>query len=261
MNPRLVTREEAVRRRLPGSQYVRDGHQIYLDKQSAIGRAMELLRQARLSFFDAYCIKHAKELQANVEADSRRARHLAYNRTRHQALDDFKIGTAIELSLRAKLIGAGYVVHRIDPESSATKTLASDQEESPILISELLKHVGFVFDVESQKPCYLPGLKPKSLPFDWLLDSKRYRIVIGLKERDLQIAKVFRDRRNMIHLPIGEHDKAEEHFGARPSFKDVFGFVDRHIDKYADDLATLIEDDNWRRLLRAHVTEKLIEPD
>lgn len=257
MDSKLIPREEALRRRLPGAQHVRSGHRIYIDEQSAICGALELLRYAHLTFLDAFCIRHAAELQAKT--DSRRVHHLWSVQTRRSALDNFKIGTAIELALKAKLLGGGYLVHQIDPDNPDTAVLAAAQANQPILVSEFRKCVGFVFDTIKTDPCYLPGLKSKSLLFDWLLDVKEYRDICDLKGRDHQIAKVFKDKRNMIHLPLGEHDKAEKHFGSKPSFKDIFGFMNRRIDKYADHLAKSINDHNTRRIIRDGVTEKLTE--
>lgn len=252
-----------MKRRLPGAQFVRDGHRIYLDKQNAAYGAMELLREARLAIYDSYVVKLTTNGRSNFEGNSLNKsteNQILYASIKHQSLDDLKIGAGIELSLKAKLIHLGHVVHYIKKNDAAElKTLRATQSSEPVEVAKLLKFDGFYYDLTKGDCCFIPGLEDKSLTLENLLKPE-YCQALTLEGRDLEFLKIIRERRNMIHLPIGEHQNRDVHFKANLEAKDIFSFVERHIESFAVDVASKITDDNDRRYLLYAVTEKLASP-
>jgi len=263
LRSQLIPRAEAMTRRLPSAQFVRDGHRIYLDKQNAAYGAMELLREARLAIYDSYVVKMNIRGRPRIEEaplDTNTSNQILYASIKHQSLDDLKIGAGIELSLKAKLIHLGYVVHYIKKSDAvALKTLRAVQSLEPVKVDELLRLDGFCYDLNKGDCCFIPGLEDQSLTLKNLL-KPGYSQALTLDGRDLEFAEVIRERRNMIHLPIGEHQNRDVHFEANLSANDVFGFVERHIEKFAADVAGTISNDNDRRLLLYAVTEELANP-
>jgi hypothetical protein len=237
---------EARRQRLPGAEFMHQRHRMYFDEQNRVYAALELIKQAQLSIFDAYWIRNFAILQqASTCQDT------AKNRT----LDDLKIGAGIELCLKATLVYRGFIVHKLRENSNTTNALSIDQKTRPISVDELLAIEGFQFNGAQ---CLLPALLPKSIDFQSLLKVK-YKMASSLSERDVLLAEVFKDRRNMIHLPNDEPEDPDKLYMSNLTFDDMAEFIEKHIIRQSEVIAERVSNDNIRRLWRSQVADWRVE--
>ncbi len=225
---------------------------MYFDEQNRVYAALELIKQAQLSIFDAFWIRNFAILQqASTCLDTAKNRKALYDRAQHQTLDDLKIGAGIELCLKATLVYREFIVHKLRENSNATKALSNDQKTRPISIKELLDIEGYMFN---GKYCLLPALQPNSINFKTLLNAE-YMKETSLSEQDVLLAEVFKDRRNMIHLPNDEPEDFEKLYMSNLTFDDMAGFVERHIVSQASVIAEQVSDDNIRGLWQSEIAD------
>lgn len=248
--PKLIPMEEARRQRMPGAEFVHQGHRMYFSELHRACAALELIDQAWLSIFDAYWIRNFQALQGALLFQATSADRMAlYNRIQHQTLDDLKIGAGIELCLKANLVFKGFIVHKLKREDETTKTLSAAQQNRPISVAELICIEGYRYN---GKLCLLPALLPKSIEFSTLLKAK-YKAETTLSDRDVLLVEIFKDRRNMIHLPNDEPDNPEKLYMSDLAVDDLTTFVETHLVNRSEAILETILDDHLRRLWRDRI--------
>lgn len=245
--PKLIPMEEARHQRMQGAEFVHHGHRMYFNELHRACAALELIDQAWLSIFDAYWIRNFQALQGALLFQATSADRMAlYNRIQHQALDDLKIGAGIELCLKANLVFKGFIVHKLKREDETTKTLSAAQQNRPISVSELICIEGYQFN---SKLCLSPALSSKSIDFSTLLKAK-YKAETTLSDRDALLVEIFKNRRNMIHLPNDEPDNPEM---SDLAVDDLTAFIETHLVNRSEAILATILDDHLQRLWRDRI--------
>ena len=206
----LITRDEAIKRKLNGWDVFKRSHLIYMDGINRDASAAILNYESYKAFFDTILLNEAQRIKA--EQDRKDA---FINAGKSIAVDAFpwpekqqefghfrnyeylKIGCGFELSLKSSLLFAGFVIHEIE-RSALYKDLANEQKERPVKISELIAISDYMFDGEKN---ILPGITEKSIPFSRMIEKPNYQSTYKLSSKDLGVITDYKDLRNAIHLP------------------------------------------------------------
>lgn len=255
---KIITQAEALERGIANAKFVNEGHQAYLNDQKAASDALELLRQARLAIFDSYFVRMKARPSGSPPTITDRN---WYALVKNEFLDSLKIGAGVELCLKAKLIHQGYVVHLLERRRNEANlsALLARQRKQPIRVDELPHGAKLFFDVDHPNCAFVRDLSVETIKLSTLLEPG-YRECLQLEDRHYLLASIFRERRNMIHLPTGDYANRLAHFLSGLNESDLFGFVERHIHEYAPNVAKTITDDNVRRHALNAVTENLDAP-
>jgi len=134
-----------------------------------------------------------------------------------------KIGCGFELSLKAQLLGRGYVVHEIDRQDSKYSKLANEQKDRPIRIDEIMAVSGYMYNGTHN---ILPGITGNSKQFSTIIGKVNYRNAYSLNSETLDVISEYKDLRNAIHLP-GDPVEAKELKGM--SWSEQIEFLQQYI--------------------------------
>lgn len=202
---------EAEAQGLPGHDTCRASHLIYKDDINRDGGVIHLCLEAFYAFTDSIMIaeRHAL-LQEELDTKLWRAEGgrletgrlpeapVTWKWLKFQNLENLKIASGFEITLKSILLESSYVIQEIDKNIDIYRALASKQKTEPVLSAELLEVGGYRYDGAMN---YLPGLTKKSLSFDQILKRPEYRTALGLPHSDLDLINEFRILRNEIHFP------------------------------------------------------------
>ena len=207
----MKTTEQAKLEKVSGYDVFQGDHIFYISDINRSGGVAQLCRQAYFLATDAAVVRYRGNRNAEaevwkrwIEAGGDIAKHemppstYGLHMLEQRFLDFYKIGGALELALKAKLLSLGYVLHYI---SDTCDALRDRQKKEPISIEEFLNVSESFHD---GKRNYFPGLTDKSLTFDNILKKAGYCKVIGLNESQARFFDEIRTRRNFMHLPAGE---------------------------------------------------------
>ena len=136
----MITTEEAKRNGVSGFDVYRSDHIFYISSLNRDWGVWQLCEQAYFLFMDAdlikYRIQRIQEASAWKEFLDSGKKIVDGNLPSfdyglfllsRRFLDSFKIGSAFELSLKARLLSKGYVVHRIDKNNPLSATQKNNQ--------------------------------------------------------------------------------------------------------------------------------------
>lgn len=266
MSGNLISMAEAREKGLPGSDVVHGGHLQYIAGVNRDAFTMWLLRDAHISILDSFQMRHEAELareQAEITAVlgepvevwgpvAAKAvfRFLAIT---HRFLDDLKIGTGIELALKARLLNKGFALHLIKAKPPVFKPLSDRQKIEPILVKDLLQHSDFAYDGQR---CLIPALKDTTIKFATMVEEPAYVAVLSLSDDDLKFARGYSARRNLAHLPHDEHSQDRAKLISEVANWDVPGFVQRNILA----LATKIANESNNDFVKTRLLDDVMRP-
>jgi len=114
---------------------------------------------------------------------------------------------------------------------------------------ELICIEGYQFKGEL---CLLPALSSSSIDFTTLLKAK-YKAETTLSDRHVLLAEIFKDRRNMIHLPNDEPDNPEKLYMSNLAIDDLTAFVETHLVNRSETILETVSDEHLRRLWRDRI--------
>ncbi len=204
-----ITTAEAKQLKLPGSDSFR--HLMYYDAPNRDFAAVRLNAEALKAFSDTVAVGRRHEMTEHMTANRcwidrggfasgapAPESEAMWRYLDHINYENLKIACGFELHLKARLIAEGYVVHNLNRKDPKYKVLASQQEDRPIRVVELLAIKPFSFD---GKQNYLPGLKSTSLNFEQMSQESGYQTVLNLSVESLGVIEYYRCLRNQIHLP------------------------------------------------------------
>ena len=247
-----ITTAEAKKLALPGFNSYRYSHLLYHDDLNRDFGVVCLNVEAMKAFSDTVTITQRKSIagdqaaishwhqQGGFEAnlpfpwwgDATRAR-MEYINYEH-----FKIASAFELHLKARLLARDLVLHEIDAKMSRYKTLATQQASRPIGKLEVMAIQPYYFD---GKQNYLPGLTDKSLKFSLLTDKPSYRLAVQLTDIELDIIRDYRNLRNQIHLPGDPVEMPNLQAFPKPIIEFLIDFINREIVDWSNTLIAQYE--------------------
>lgn len=244
-----ITTAEAKKQALPGFDVYRYSHLLYHDDLNRDFGVVRLNVEAMKAFSDTVTITQRKSIaedqaaidrwhaqggfQANLPfpwwGDATRAK-MEYVNYEH-----FKIASAFELHLKARLLARDFVLHEIDARISGYKSLATEQASRPIGKFEVMAIQPYYFD---GKQNYLPGLKDTSLKFSLLTDKPSYRSALGLTDVELDIIRDYRVLRNQIHFPGDPVEMPNLQAFPKPIVEFLIDFINREIVAWSNTLIT-----------------------
>lgn len=207
----MKTTEQARLENVSGHDVFQGDHIFYTSDINRNWGVAQLCRQAYYLATDAAVVQYRGNRSAEaevwkrwIEAGGDISKHemppstYGLHMLERRFLDFYKIGGALELALKAKLLSLGYVLHYISDNCDA---LRNRQKKEPISIEEFLSVSSSFHD---GKRNYFPDLTDKSLTFDNMLKKGAYCKVLGLNEGQARFFDEIRSRRNFMHLPAGE---------------------------------------------------------
>ena len=146
---------------------------------------------------------------------------------RNYNLEFLKIGTALELHLKSRLLKSGYILHLINNKiDQRFKELSKKQRQQPISIIDYFEFDTYRYD-ECKKINRLIGLTDQSISFNMLL-SDDYKRKLCIADDILLIIEDYRKQRNLIHLP---GDVYEKQYKESDGIFKIFKFVNDEIVK------------------------------
>ncbi len=209
----MISTEEAKRLNVSGWDVYLSDHIAYVSPVNQDWVASQICSQGLLLARDTAILtmRHPRESEARqwreyldngsmLGRDPHPTSTAGLFQLRHWRLDCFKLASAFELALKARLLRAGYVLHLIAPSQQA---LATKQKREPILISEfrslsLPQHDG--------SRNFFPHLTDRTLSFETMLKKDPYIRALSMLKDDKTFFDELRRLRNLIHLPLaGEH--------------------------------------------------------
>ncbi len=225
-------------------------HLIYLDEFHRDHGTVLLNMEAMKAFGDTILIQHRAALRAERVADGAfiaagksiateapPPAPVSFALLHFMNYENLKIAAAFELHLKARLLVADFVLHKINQKAGpGYKLLAKRQMTEPIKKSELSQLSPYVSNGTSR---YLPGLGDTSLNFELLVKEPQYVAALGLTTLEAGVIDDFRRLRNQIHLPgdvletphlgtIGAVDDFLINFINRSIVPGVNGLIARH---------------------------------
>lgn len=124
--------------------------------------------------------------------------------------DWVRIIICFENYMKAVLLKNGFLIHKIDRDEKALKTLANNQNKRPIKLKEFNELFNFSVEIESRLPI-LEGLKPQTLDFNVLL-RKKYQDEINLPTDILESISKINTKRNTLHFYHEVSNSYDKHF-------------------------------------------------
>lgn len=206
-----ISTEEARRLGLSGHDVFLLTHLMYRDQLHRDFCIVTFAREAMLALHDSILISSRHELRAysklmqeflesgGLMSPQPMPRSIAFERRmEYQHFEMLKIGCGLELWMRAKLVENGVVVHQLSRNEPTVLDLAKLQYRQPVLCTEMLERVGFVFNGQRN---VIPCLTDRTVQFSTLTRQAKYRTASMLPERLLDVVDGIRQLRNQIHLP------------------------------------------------------------
>lgn len=196
----MMTEEEARKLNLPGSDVFFRTQLAYKNEINKEALITFLNREAYKAFTDTILIGQYPLLQQEAEIQKLDWRIFAptiFRQMEYRDLDNLKIAAGFELHLKACLVSKDIVIHLI-ANKSPFQELHERQKKTPVYAHELLAIEGFYYN---GKMNILRGLMSKSLGFDQILNSPKYRTQLGKHQDFLDIVDDYRNLRNQIHMP------------------------------------------------------------
>ena len=244
-----ITTDEAKKQALPGFDVYRYSHLLYHDDLNRDFGVVRLNVEAMKAFCDTVTVTQRKSIaedQAAIDrwhaqggfqadlpfpwwGDATRAKMEYVN------YEYFKIASAFELHLKARLLARDVVVHEIDAKIPEYKVLSRAQSSRPIGKFEVMAIQPYFFD---GKQNYLPGLKDTSLKFSLLTDKPLYRSALGLTDVELDIIRDYRVLRNGIHFPGDPMEMPNLQKFPKPIIEFLIDFINREIVDWSNVLIT-----------------------
>ncbi|MCM0019864.1 MAG: hypothetical protein NBV67_07710 [Tagaea sp.] len=171
----------------------------------------------------------------------------------HRFLDDLKIGTGIELAIKALLLNKGFVLHLIKRKPDKFRPLSDKQQVEPVRVRDLLEFSDFAYDGER---CLIPALKEQTIRFSTMVDQPGYASALALSDNDLKCARGYSARRNLAHLPHDEHSEDHAKLIREVLDWDISGFVQRNIIA----LANKIAQESGDEFVKTRLLEEVLRP-
>ena len=214
----MITTEEAKRTQIGGWDVYLSDHIMYVNDVNRIQSAARLCEQAFMIVHDSYVFKLKKQRESEVMEwkkwissggilgkDPTPSSEAGMIQLRNWQLDSFKIGTALELGVKAALLINSILVHRLRDSHSLFKK----QKKHPIEFGE--------FHAVSQsyhngKYNLYPDLSENTLPFSLFLENRNYASRLGVSDENLKFIDESRKRRNIMHLPTSSGEAIETPF-------------------------------------------------
>lgn len=234
----LITREEAIKLKPNGWDVFKKSHLFYIDDTNREAGVAELNFEAYKKFSDTILLnKHIEIIdeQNKVNEFVKTAELLGVdefpwpnnqlNFGFNRNLEHLKIGCGFELSLKSKLLDAGYIIHEIDKSNPKYAQIAKVQKNKPIKINELLSISGYMFNGVQN---ILPGITSKSISFSTIVDKNSYTKLYSLDSKSLNIIKEYRELRNAVHLP---GDIVETYTTNKMTWEDKITFLKKYINE------------------------------
>lgn len=162
--------------------------------------AMNMLASSYRLFAPASRIAKLESLAAHVNPKNQRARLRASRflwSLDPAVLDAFRITTCFENLFKARLLLAGYVIHRVSRQA-AYCSIERRQRSQPIRIGEIKKMEGLR---GRQAAGYsFASLSPQTLRWSTLVGEPAYRAQLRLPDRLFDVLKTLADKRNTLHF-------------------------------------------------------------
>ena len=242
-----ITTAEAKNQLLPGFAVYRYSHLLYHDDLNRDFGVVRLNVEAMKAFSDTVTITQRKSIAEDQAAINRWQAQGGFQenlpfpwwgdatraKMEYVNYEHFKIATAFELHLKARLLARNFILHEIDAKISGYKTLATEQASRPIGKFEIIAIQPYCFD---GKQNYLPGLKDTSLRFSSLTDKPLYRSALGLTDAELDIIRVYRVLRNQIHFPGDPVEMPNLQAFPKPIVEFLIDFINREIVAWSNTL-------------------------
>ena len=112
--------------------------------------------------------------------------------------DWVRVIICFENYMKAVLLAEGYLIHKVNREEFAVKSLSNQQNRKPVSINTFIDIISFTQDISTKK-WVLEGLKEQTLNFNVLLRPK-YQEVIKLPEYIIEVVQEINDKRNNLHF-------------------------------------------------------------
>jgi hypothetical protein len=184
-------------------------HICYADEQDRKNISCKLLFSAYQLFTKAHRVHHFEDIKQNIyELDEKNYENIsmAWQFSGEVLLDGIKISTCFENYIKAELLLAGFVIHKIDRNIEQFRHLESTQKRRPIRIDEFREMQDYAYD-EALHEYYLPGLIPITLDYSLLLNKEAYIRVHRIPQAILQLLREYNTTRNTLHFLKGYGDK------------------------------------------------------
>lgn len=181
----------------------------YSDERDRKIIACKLLYSAYQMITKAYRIHHFEDIKQNIdELDEKNHENMsmAWQFGEEVLLDSIKISTCFENYIKAELLLARFVIHKIDRNVAQFSHLERTQKRRPIRIDEFRGMQDFVYD-ETSHEYYLPGLTTNTLDYSILLNKEAYIRVHRIPQAILQLLREYNTARNTLHFLRGSGDK------------------------------------------------------
>ena len=172
----MITTEEAKRLQISGWDVFLSEHIAYVSPINRDWVAGQLCSQGLLLARDTAMLSLQQQREHEVKLwrdylerggmlgrDPHPAGTVGLIQLQHWLLDCFKLGTAFELGLKARLLRADCVLHQI---ASSQPELSRKQRTEPVLISEFRKFAASCHDGSRN---FFPDLTDRTLSFDTML--------------------------------------------------------------------------------------------
>lgn len=208
----MKTTQQAQAEKVSGHDVYRGDHIFYVSEINRKWGVAQLCQQAYWLASDAAVIRYRSERRkeadvwkqwiaagGDITKDSMPSSIYGMHLLEHRFLDYYKLGGALELALKARLLNLGYVLHFIS--RGGNSDIHSRQKREPIEISEFNRQYCSYHDGNRN---FFPDLTERSINFDLMLSEAGYQIALGLTDPQVQFFDEVRKRRNLMHLPVGE---------------------------------------------------------
>ncbi len=235
----LITHADAITLKLKNCDVFKRSHLFYMKGINRAVAVAELNYEAYKAFSEttlfkehANIINEEKELEnfhksgKSIGADEYPWPKSLKTFGSYRNLEYLKIGYGFELSLKSKLLDAGYVIHEIDSSDPKYAQIAKKQKKTPIKVDELMSISGYMFNGEQN---ILPGITSKSIAFSIILEKNAYVKVYTLNNKSLQIIRDYKDLRNTTHLP---GDAVETKALSLTTWEDKISFLRNYVNDH-----------------------------
>lgn len=210
----MISEQESIRLQLPGSDNFIESQLAYKGSLNRDGFVITLLDEAYKAFMLTSLIGEYESLLKEQEINTQQIidqypsmpaltivppplRMLRYDDIN---LENLLVSTGFEISIRARLLHADYLVQKIDNE--VFQKLHELQLSEPIHKDVFLAEAksGYYYD-EKLRRNYLLGLREETVSYSKLLNKSDYKNVINLSDDVIEVADEYRKLRNQIHFP------------------------------------------------------------
>jgi hypothetical protein len=205
----MIRTDEAARLKVNGWDVFLSEHIAYVSSANQDWMAGQLCSQGLLFARDTamLSLREQRKLEAErwrqylnqgglLGRDPHPDSSVGLHQLQHWRLDCFKLGTALELALKARLLRSGHVLHLI---ASSQQQLATKQRTRPVLISEFRSVASSYHDGTRN---FFPDLTDRTLSFETMLKKEAYLQALSLPEEHKQFFDELRRLRNLVHLPL-----------------------------------------------------------